>query len=107
MGLRVSVYKHGKYDCTLNGVSSRHDTLTLVGRHPVTGEEIRGPFDPSDEAPAVKLQVKMIGGEAYVSAVPVTPPDGKSWAMFGGNFIYTSDGRFPEKYPIPLHDRYE
>jgi len=27
--------------------------------------------------------------------------------MFGGNFIYTSDSRFPNKYPIAIHDRYE
>jgi hypothetical protein len=27
--------------------------------------------------------------------------------MFGGNFVYTSDSRFPNKYPIPVHDRWE
>jgi hypothetical protein len=27
--------------------------------------------------------------------------------MFGGTFIYSSDSRFPSKYPIPLHDRVE
>jgi hypothetical protein len=25
----------------------------------------------------------------------------------GGTFIYSSDSRFPSKYPIPLHDRVE
>ena len=27
--------------------------------------------------------------------------------MFGGNFVYTSDSRFPSDYPIPIHDRFE
>ena len=28
-------------------------------------------------------------------------------SMFGGNFIYTSDSRFPSRAPIQVHDRVE
>jgi hypothetical protein len=27
--------------------------------------------------------------------------------MFGGCFLWTSDGRFPSPHPIALHDRWE
>ena len=43
----------------------------------------------------------------YVHAEPVDKPEGKVGPMFGGNFIYTSDSRFPNDYPIPVHDRFE
>jgi hypothetical protein len=43
-----------------------------------------------------------------VVARPVGP-DGKArtGGMFGGNFITTSDSRFPVTAPIPVHDRFE
>lgn len=33
----------------------------------------------------------------------------KEWTMFGGNFVWSSDSRFSEKYPspVPVHDRIE
>lgn len=27
--------------------------------------------------------------------------------MFGGNFVYSSDSRFPFDYPLGIHDRFE
>lgn len=27
--------------------------------------------------------------------------------MFSGAFVYTSDSRFPNQFPIPVHDRSE
>ena len=32
---------------------------------------------------------------------------GGKWFMAGGNFIVSSDARFPGRYPIPVHDRTE
>ena len=75
--------------------------------------------------PAVILEVRNIGGREYLSAYPIrlamagkredVAGDGlvkrasrpMSRGMFGGNFIYTSDSRFPNDYPIALHDRVE
>ena len=94
-GLRCSIYRPARGDCSNGGLSSRVHTVTLVG------EGIAPVFAPSAEAPAVELRV--LGGR--VNAKPVD--DGGKWWMFGGCFIYTSDSRFPSPAPIALHDRTE
>lgn len=60
-------------------------------------------YEPTPQAPGVKLVRRYINGNLYIHAEPMEPG---SYA-FGGRFIYCSDGRFREinKYPIPLHDR--
>ena len=102
-GLIVNIYHNEHGDFTIEGLSSRHDTLTLIG------EGIEGPFEPGDESPAVTLVKRDIGGEIYIHAVPcdknANPLPG--WYMAGGNFIYTSDSRFPSRQPISIHDRQE
>ena len=100
-GLRCSVLRHGDgMDCTLNGVSSKHDNVILVW------DDVPGIFKPSEDCPELRL----IERNGHLAAYP---PDscflegvGK-WYMSGGNFIYASDSRFPNEYPIPVHDRYE
>lgn len=100
-GLYVSVYR-GEYDCTLDGVTSPkfgHKQVFLV-----TGD---GPWTVAD---AIKkgtpvLAVRELGG--VKNAFPVH--DGKQylkgqWAA-GGNFVYTSDSRFPSRQPLSVHDR--
>jgi hypothetical protein len=50
-----------------------------------------------------------MGTEPYNSlrAVPRDVLESGKWYMFGGNFIYTSDSRFPTKEPIKIFDRVE
>lgn len=104
-GLRCSVYEDKSIgNCSNNGISARCKSVTLVG------DGIPGIFESSESAPAVVLKKKNIGGE-YLYAVPTDLVDDEREArlpvMFGGSFIYASDGRFPSRQPIPLHDRVE
>ena len=101
-GLSVNVFVDSNGgDFTLGGVSSDHNNLILLG------ESVAGVFSPDENTPAVALNVRNIYVNEYLSALPCDF-EGKvldgQWA-FGGNFIYTSDSRFPSKQPIPVHDR--
>lgn len=104
--LSVNVYKHtyddpwyNQFDCTNGGISSRVNSLTLVAE-----------LDPNN-IKDTDVMLK-IGGchNDYVYAIPcnsISKSDKEGTWMFGGNFIYTSDSRFPMSYPIPLFDRFE
>lgn len=97
-GLYCEIYK-SKYGCDLN-IASSGDEVLLLGD---------GPFDAeTTDKPVVKLVRLQIGGREYLHVEPVAPvPDGYIGYMAGGNFIYTSDSRFPSDYPLSLHDRIE
>ena len=97
-GLPVWVYRDSFGDSTNGGVSSTHNQLVLVG------EGIAQVTESSEEHPAVRLLRRTIMGKEYLCAVPV---ESKGGTMFGGSFIHTSDSRFPNQYPIPVHDRVE
>lgn len=100
-GLPVNVFKTN-YDCTANGISSKVDRLILIGDGVV--ELFEGKEDNSD---VVKLVRRQIGKREYLHCEPLQKPIGKNGPMFGGNFIHTSDSRFPNDYPIAIHDRFE
>ena len=86
MGLLVSVYRNSELgDCTNNGLSNKHNKFCVVN--------VEGPFNPSDDAPAVKLAS---GPYNSVRLIPVELIENKSWVMFGGNYAGTSDSRFSE-----------
>lgn len=109
MGLNVSVYKDAgsNYDCTNNGVTNRFSRLNVVN--------VEGPFDPTDDCPAVMLVKGNLPGT--VKIVPLDEMGTGSWTMFGGNYAATSDSRFTaavEKITggrfygaVPVHDRVE
>lgn len=97
-GLSVDVYKTGRSDCTNGGISSKTDSLILVGK--LIPEIFEG-----DETNLISIKVKIISGKKYFYATPIKIENGIS--MFGGNFIYSSDSRFPFDHPISLHDRVE
>jgi len=129
-------------DCTNGGTTSGRKNVTLIG------DGIRGPFEPSEDAPAVWLEYDLDpkgvrAGQLAVASVAwlrsikglragctdfecihddwtskhqivrvVARPlkeDGtpRTGGMFGGNYIKTSDSRFPMSAPIPVHDRFE
>lgn len=94
-GLIVDVYR-SKYDGTNNGISSKFDSFVLSGTAPV--------FESREDLPALQLVFEHGTYKAY----PVTKSeDGHTHWMFGGNFVYTSDSRFPSKQPIKVFDRCE
>lgn len=99
-GLLVHVYTDGGADCTNNGISSKNKTLIL--------NRSNSPFE-GDETNSVELHSKVINGNVYNYVTPLHEiwPSNAVGPMFGGNFIYSSDSRFPAKYPIPIHDRFE
>jgi len=95
-GLICHIYRSGLGECSNGGVSSKTDMVTLVGIG-------LSPYEPTAECPAIKL----VERNGYAHAEPVEQPVGLVGPMFGGTFIYSSDSRFPGKYPIALHDRWE
>ncbi len=107
--LPVDVYgdlDRGLYDCdcTNGGISSRNKRLYLICEGEDRGY---GELEDTDER-LVRIVHSTPCGKPYVHAEPVNDPNKKEIGyMFGGHFIYTSDGRFPEDYPVPLHDRSE
>jgi hypothetical protein len=109
MGLNISVFKDSSsnYDCTAGGITSRFNRLCVVN--------VNGPFDPTDDTPAVMLVKGNMPGT--VKIVPVEELDKGSWTMFGGNYAATSDSRFSQAIEkivggrfygaVPVHDRVE
>jgi len=105
MGMIVYVYRDTLGDCTLNGISSSHDRLCVVN--------VDGPFEPSDDCPAVVLKPGNIP-KALPKLVP--EEDEGHWVMMGGNYAGTSDSRFSRAVEamcgvhasiVPIHDRIE
>lgn len=97
-GILVTVYRNPDADCTNGGVSSHYQQFVLIG------EGIRGVLRPSERNPALLLQdvrgnlrATPVAGEGVVHI----------GGMFGGNFIYSSDSRFPSSQPIKIFDRFE
>lgn len=95
MGLKVRVYRAGGMgDSTLGGISSCYDRLTVVN--------VDGPFDPSEDAPAVILTTGPMNTVRLIPAVfndlskqweGVDTAHGE-WVMYGGNAASTSDSRW-------------
>lgn len=108
-GLSVSVLKNPLYKgCSMNGVSERFDDLILIG------EGIEGPvvvdLDNPPENVVKLVKRKLFGGkEPYLHVEPLDGSlnGGDKWYMAGGAFCYTSDSRFPNDYPLSIHDRHE
>jgi hypothetical protein len=86
-------------DCTANGLTSREDKILLTSEDGT----ITGPFETKDGVDYLVLKRR---GD-YMYAVPKSVIDEGVHSMFGGNFVHTSDSRFPNQYPIPVHDRVE
>lgn len=97
-GMIVEVFRAADgMDCSINGISSRYTQVLLVG------EDIPEIFSEREGLPVVKLVKRVIFGNPYMHVQPV---DGVGYS-FGGNFCYTSDSRFPNDYPLAIHDRQE
>jgi hypothetical protein len=89
-------------NCSNGGISSKVNAVTVI----LTDRDTHV-FEPSVDAPAVKIIHRVIAGKDYYHAEPIEPARGNGWYCFGGCYITTSDSRFPFRYPIALHDRQE
>ena len=111
-GLSVSIYRPG-YDASNHGIShpDKNKNLILWNMGQLYGENLsvlfEAPFEGTEEN-TVMMKRKVVGGEDYFYVVPAVEPERHgNGPMFGGNFCYSSDSRFPFNYPLPIHDRYE
>ena len=111
-GLSVNVFRWSLGDCTNGGVTERRNEFVLVD------ESIKDvPFEVKEGDIYLVLVRRTFGNREYLHAEPrvnggVLYSQGKlasecAGPMAGGNFIYTSDSRFPSQYPISVHDRFE
>ena len=104
-GLLVFVYRNGS-DCTNKGISSKFDKIVLVMPQ-------GGPFKVSEGEPYLVLNPREDLSRTLGKDCTVAEPgfdhrmDAEHHIMFGGNFIYSSDSRFPKDHPIPIHDRFD
>ena len=101
-GLIIEVYRPAdRIDCTAGGLSSKVNSILLAG------DEIPEIFTASDDCPAFRIVRRQIyAGAKYIHVEPWERPTGNGW-QFGGNCCYTSDSRFPNHYPLKIHDRQE
>lgn len=102
--ISVNVYKNGNGDCSNGGVTSdpSNTLVVAVNGGNISAEEVEEygyielvPLEPA--YPGCPLRFGVKGLE-------------KNGTMFGGNFVYSSDGRFSRawgNYPISVHDRVE
>lgn len=113
MGLIVNVYRSSGSDCTNGGISSKHQTLCVVNAE--------GPFEPTENCPAVMLDNHYPGIVRIVPAVQGALGhwfvNKTKWFMAGGNYAATSDSRFSYAIEaltdarfygaVSIHDRVE
>jgi len=110
-GLLAWVYRSRALgDCTNGGITAKADRVVLIGTP--------GSFEPDAKAPALYL-AKWYGRTiACPENLEARYPKRRNerddcsiehlgaW-MFGGNFVYSSDARYPERAPIHVYDRRE
>ena len=117
----VSIFRDASIgDCTNNGLSSRVTSGLLFWN--CSREEAIKWCNENDINPNLQFIInkRILWGEDHSFAEPLIKPDGLQ--MFGGNFIYTSNGYFYRfdkvdphvgkikemtNRPIPIHDRFE
>ncbi len=100
-GMFVDIYRHGGPDTSNHGVSQNMETILLIG--PGIPK-----MYPVADRPVLQLIKKTVAGRCQMAAEPDTPPEaGNIGWMFGGNFVFSPNSRFPGKVPIPIHDRQE
>lgn len=103
-GLRAEIYR-SNYRCDLN-LLDKVQYVTVIG----LGKDAEI-FEPTPDAPAVKIVRRKMGREEVVHLEPVDQPKGLVGPMAGGSFVSTSDGRFGRAIgfygAVALHDRFE
>jgi len=101
-GIGAYVYRSGLGDCTNGGISGKADRVIA------TGDMIeRGNVLPSEsDDPHFIIVEEYPTGKPMLRAYPIDLYKSDKWVMFGGNFLYSSDSRFPD-IPVKIFDRVE
>ena len=100
--INTFVLRNSLGDSTNSGLTSKVNQVDLHYGDTVDLADLDN--IPDDELVLVERQ--LFGEEAWY-AVPAGIYKSNKHSMFGGNFIHTSDSRFPGRAPIPVHDRVE
>lgn len=114
----VTVLRHASGDCSLNGISARHENLDVVGavahvsRFHLTKGDIQELSVAAEgrEDRALVLVLRQLEGKQCDYLVPFEALLKREWTMMGGNFAYSSDSRWHREiseHPLPIHDRIE
>jgi len=99
------VFKHPLGDCTNNGLTSKVNNVDLYSE--VTEQDYEF-LNALDEDVLILVKRGMaLGRQLGDIAVPWSLYREGRLSMAGGNFVYTSDSRFPADAPISVHDRVE
>lgn len=108
MGIQVYVFRHGNYDCTNGGISSKATELCLVN--------LPGSAEPSEDCPAARLIVRTPFGDSK-PLLTIVPDGEERWTMFGGNYAACSGNGFSDACSkllghkfygaVAIHDRVE
>jgi hypothetical protein len=111
--ISINIYYNNHYrDCAAGGKSQFHESgYLLVEDGNLTRDDIGKTWIDWERVDKPIYKIDTILGSKYVREIHFdgtmkTNPE-KLGPMFGGNFIYSSDSRFPSDAPIRIHDRYE
>jgi len=106
--LLVHTLRNSLGDCTANGLSSKVNNAYLVWDvDPLNEDQILEDFHNEKGEDFFVVKERFLFGEYSQIAVPYTIKKSGKHSMMGGNFLYTSDSRFPSEAPIAIHDRVE
>jgi hypothetical protein len=108
-GIRLSIYKDRGQDYSNGGVSSRTNQVTIV--EDADGNPFPGPFEATEDAPAVRLVRRHLGARTIFHVEPVESPEGTPW-MAGGTYVGCTDSRLSNATDgqygaLSFHDRSE
>lgn len=89
--------------------SSDQSISDRVRNFVLTGDGIEGPFEPSEDAPELRLIRRQLSTGEYLCAAPPDCVASRTYISYAasGNFVWSCDSRFRRicEYPIAIHDR--
>ena len=105
----VWVYRWGLEDCSMDGITSKNHWLTACWNEENLFEL---PKDFGDSDIVIKADFVCNRKTLRAFVIDKDTKEVKKGGMDGGNFIYSSDSRFPHfegefSSPISVHDRFE
>jgi hypothetical protein len=107
--LLTFIYKNQLGDCTNNGLSSKVDSAYITWGFEIFSSKdqmLENFYNEKGEDFFVIKEHTILGKHSKI-AVPYSIYKTGRHSKHGGNFLYTSDPRFPNDAPIPIHDRVE
>ena len=98
-GLICHIYKDATLgDCSLDGINAKNDKVLLVLPN---GGPFSEEYATKNGVPIVRMVERSIFGKTYKHL----EPDAEGTYAAGGCYVKTCDSRFPNEYPLSLHDR--